>query len=131
MELLDTTAQHSSHVYSNNCKICTKKQSTDAGTEKREKTTASAAKMGPSAGSSVSTTSVVKESSTGSSSDGTPSTPVLQPKRVQIVPESTNKFLKEAAKFLSTDKNAQSNSTLISNSDSSNSNDAEIGRAHV
>ena len=71
----DTTAQHRTHLFSNNCRICLSKQSDDTKQE------------------------MAKKSTTQTSQRNESSRPT--PKRVRVDPDSANKILLEAAKLSS------------------------------
>lgn len=71
---VDTTSQHKTHLFSNNCRICVKNEENKPEISKKASTTSSA-----------------KEESS--------SRPT--PKRVRVDPDSANKFLLEAAKLSS------------------------------
>ena len=101
LDLLDTTSQHSTHVYSSNCKICIQNSTTESNKlpssfEKdnisNTTTTTVAAMMPP-------TSPVAKIKQEIDSSP--PIVQRLQPKRVRVENESFNEFLKEAEKKLS------------------------------
>ncbi|KAH9497772.1 Death-inducer obliterator 1 [Dermatophagoides farinae] len=100
LDLLDTTSQHSTHVYSSNCKICIQNSTTESNKlpssfEKdniSNTTTTVAAMMPP-------TSPVAKIKQEIDSSP--PVVQRLQPKRVRVENESFNEFLKEAEKKLS------------------------------
>ncbi|KAI2809191.1 Death-inducer obliterator 1 [Blomia tropicalis] len=86
LDILDTTSQHKSHLYSNNCKICTKEQ-----VDESKATTKSSIVTNKS-----SVTNIL--SSTNNESEKT-QTNRPKPKRVRIELESTNKFLEQVDKI--------------------------------
>jgi len=77
---VDTTSQHRTHLFSNNCKICTKQQLSDDSKQE-----------------------VVKKPLNSSSSQREEHTRPT-PKRVRVELETANKILEEAAKLSSTAK---------------------------
>lgn len=88
LDVLDTTSQHKSHVYSNNCKICTKSEESEPQTP----------------------TSVKPEKETEVQNRS-------QPIRVRVEHESTSKFLQKVVKLsdkLKSETAEPSNDTVVS-----------------
>lgn len=114
LDILDTTSQHSAHVYSSNCKICTQNSSANESIKLEKDNISNVSMMPP-------TSPVAKTSKEIDS----PTVQRLQPKRVRVENESFNEFLKEAEKKLSDKILMEIQHSITTTVDTQSSNDID------